>query len=441
MPSNSDAYLKKNCRYCETPLGKPFLDLGDMPLANSYVKPADADQPEFTCPLALVLCPHCRLVQLSHVVPPDLMFRHYLYVSSTTQTFRDHFAAYAHSVRGKLGGADKPLAVDIGSNDGLLLSCYQGEGMRAVGVDPAKNLSDAANARGLRTLNRYFDKDAVDEILREHGKAHAISGNNVFAHIDDIHGVLTNVSRLLDDQGLFVIEFPYLLTMLDELLFDMIYHEHLSYIGVGALSHVLERFRMEIFHVDEVSSHGGSLRVFIQKQGGPHAKTAAPARLLERESKAGLGEARAYEQFAAKVLKVREEFQALVREARSRGQKVAGYGAPAKASTLVNFYDLGLRDIDYVVDDNPLKQGYLVPGKKIPIVPSSRLQTETPQVLIIFAWNFAREILKKIGSLEREKGVRFVLPLPGPQTAASAGTVKNRFEISASEPNLSGSRS
>jgi len=436
MTSASGQYLKKTCRYCETPLPAPYLELGDMPLANSLVPAADRDKPEFTCPLSLVLCPECRLVQLSHVVPPDLMFSHYLYVSSTTQTFRDHFAAYAASVREKLRAIPKPVAVDIGSNDGLLVSCYAKEGMDALGIDPAKNLADAANKSGVKTLNRYFDEAAVDQILAEHGKAHAISGNNVFAHIDDIHSVLRNVMKLLDDRGLFVIEFPYLLTMHQEMLFDMIYHEHLSYIAVAPLAKVLARFGLEIFHIDEVASHGGSLRVFTQKKGGPHPVSEVPARLLEKERKAGLLEESTYHDFAAGVLRIRDDFRALIHQSKERGERIAGYGAPAKASTLVNFYGLGTEAIDYVVDDNPLKQGYLLPGKKIPIVPSRRLEEDTAQVLILFAWNFAREILKKIGHLEREKGVRFFVPLPSPSVTGAG----KRFEISAASPNLSGTR-
>ncbi len=387
-----------------------------MPLANNLPRKEDLAVPEFACPLSLTVCPVCWLVQLTHGVPADLMFSHYLYVSSTTQTFRDHFAAYAQDVRGRFpASVTHPLAVDIGSNDGLLLACYQKEGMRICGVDPAQNLAREANARGLKTLNRYFDTQSVDEILKEFGLAHAISGNNVFAHIDGIQDVLRNVNRLLAPDGLFVIEFPYLLTMLDELLFDMTYHEHLSYIGITALTFVLSRFGLEIFDIREVASHGGSLRVFIQRLDGPQKVGSVVADFLLREQTAKVCELSTYESFAARVLKVRADFLEQVSALKAAGKSLSGYGAPAKASTLCNFYGLTPKTVDYVVDDNALKQNRFIPGAHIPIVPSAHLEKMPTDYVVIFAWNFAAEILKKIGHL-RQCGVEFILPLPTSKT-------------------------
>lgn len=409
----SDPYKKAACRYCEAPLALSFLDLGSMALANSYVRPEDAGREEFKCPLSLTRCATCGLVQLTHVVPPDLMFKNYLYVSSTTQTFRDHFADYAARVKSRVSKKEKPLAVDIGSNDGLLLACYQKEGLRAVGVDPAENLSQAANANGLVTLNRYFDAECVRLIKKEHGAADAVSANNVFAHIDDIAGVCRNVSSLLDEKGIFSIEFPYLATMLDELLFDMIYHEHLSYIALSPLRFVLGRFGFQVFDVERVASHGGSLRVFAQKEGGGRPVAPIVGELLQSEREKGLHEAAAYQTFAREVMETKRRFMAQVSALRRSGKSICGYGAPAKASTLINFYGLTAKDILYVVDDNPLKQGYSVPGAKIPIVPSARLFEKPPDHVIIFAWNFAKEIMQKIGPL-RERGVEFLVPVGKP---------------------------
>lgn len=405
-----DEFKKKSCRYCETYLPEPFLDLGAMALANSYVKKEDAGKAEFTCPLALTLCPKCKLVQTTHVVPAPLMFSNYLYVSSTTQTFRVHFADYAHHVAGRLIKRANSVAVDIGSNDGLLVSCYEKEGLKAVGVEPAVNLSTDANARGIKTLNRYFDAEAVTEIQKEFGHADIVSANNVFAHIDDIASVCKNVEKLLSAQGIFSIEFPYIVTMLDELLFDMIYHEHLSYIAIHPLSYVLNRFGMEIFDILKVSSHGGSLRVLIQKKGGPYAKTKIVQDLLDIETQKGcLGE-EIYKKFASEVNDTKKRFVELVRQLRKEGQTISGYGVPAKASTILNFYGLGKEELLFMVDDNPLKQGYLAPGTKIPILPSQHLFENPTNVVVIFAWNFAKEILSKIGHL-RNKGVKFLIPL------------------------------
>lgn len=406
----NERYQKANCRYCKNPLAPAFLELGAVALANSYVRPEDAGLEEFKCPLSLTWCSQCGLVQLTHVVPPDLMFKNYLYVSSTTKTFRDHFAEYAVRVKMRTAKKEKPLAVDIGSNDGLLLACYQNEGMRAVGVDPAENLSEAANANGLVTINRYFDAESVKIIKERFGPADAVSANNVFAHIDDIASVCRNVSALLDEKGIFTIEFPYLVTMLDELLFDMIYHEHLSYIGVNSLSFVLNRFGFQIFDVEKVASHGGSLRVFAQKKDGGRPVEAIVGQLLREEREKGLLEAGVYQAFARNVMEIKSGFMKQVSAIEKSGKSLCGYGAPAKASTLINFYGLTEKDIQYVVDDNPLKQGYWVPGAKIPIVPSARLFEKPADYVIIFAWNFAKEILQKIGHL-REKGVDFLVPV------------------------------
>lgn len=463
MKNPTQDYRRKLCRYCDEPLPGAFLDLGTLPLANSYVPANEPEKEEFKCPLSLAWCPRCKLVQLTHTVPPDLMFSHYLYVSSTTKTFQRHFADYAKTVAEKLGkreplnlvdsstarssrrdseiksrddsrradgetdrgivpssardgdlsspSRERPLAVDIGSNDGLLVRCYRNEGMRALGVEPAKNLADEANRQGVKTLNRYFDAECVKTIRAKEGPADVISGNNVFAHIDAIQDVCKNVQALLSDRGIFVIEFPYLGKMLDELLFDMIYHEHAAYIAVTPLKYLLNRFGLDIFDIQEVSSHGGSLRVFIQKTGGPFAVEPVVGEFLKREKDKGYLTFDPYEEFARRVMRVKKDFLEVFAGLRQPGKTVAGYGAPAKASTLINFYGLTASDIAYVVDDNPLKQNYFVPGARIPIVPNARLAERAPDYLIIFAWNFAREIMAKIGSLS-EKGTRFIVPLP-----------------------------
>jgi SAM-dependent methyltransferase len=409
----SDLYRKQSCRYCATPLPPAFLDLGPVALANSYVKPEELSKPEFKCSLALTRCAKCGLVQLTHVVPPDMMFKNYLYVSSTTKTFRDHFAQYASRVKSRVTAKEKPLAVDIGSNDGLLLSCYQKEGMQAVGIDPAENLSQAANANGLVTLNRYFDAESVKQIRERFGPADAVSANNVFAHIDDIESVCRNVSALLDEKGIFSIEFPYLVTMMDELLFDMIYHEHLSYIAVTPLQFVLNRFGFQIFDIERVASHGGSLRVFAQKTSGGRPVAPIVGELIRKEQERGLSDAPAYDVFAQQVRETKSRFLEQLAAIKKAGKSVSGYGAPAKASTLINYFGLNKQDIAYVVDDNPLKQGYLVPGAQIPIVPSARLLDKPTDYVVLFAWNFAKEILQKIGHL-KEKGVEFIVPVGQP---------------------------
>lgn len=408
-----DAYQRKTCRYCDEPLGNPFLNLGVQPLANNLPRREDASAAEFHCPLAVVKCRKCHLAQLTHSVPANLMFDDYLYVSSTTQTFRTHFAGYAQDVRGRISGKAKPVAVDIGSNDGLLVSCYDQAGMQGVGVEPAKNLAAEANQHGVTTINRYFGTEAVQEILSKYGKADAVSANNVFAHIDDIQGVCRNVRELLAEDGFLVIEFAYLGTMLEKMFFDMVYHEHVCYIGVTALSFLLQRFEMQIFDITEVDTHGGSLRVFIQKQGGGHERRPVVDRFLAMEKEKGMLSQKVYDDFAAQVLRFKCKLNQLIDAIKKEGKSISGYGAPAKATTIVNFCELTPSQIDYIVDDNPLKQDRLVPGRKIPIVPSGYLAAHPTDYVVIFAWNFSKEIIAKISFL-REKNVKFIVPLPEP---------------------------
>ncbi|MBU9889959.1 MAG: class I SAM-dependent methyltransferase [Candidatus Omnitrophica bacterium] len=408
-----DQFKRKTCRYCDAPLGGPFLDLGVQPLANNLPRLQDAAKPEFHCPLAVVKCPACHLVQLTHSVPASLMFDDYLYVSSTTQTFRTHFADYARDVRERLSGKLRPLAVDIGSNDGLLVSCYDKAGMCGVGVEPAKNLAAEASRAGIATLNRYFDVEAVKEIRAHYGQADAVSANNVFAHVDDIQAVCRNVRELLADDGFFVIEFAYLTVMLERMFFDMIYHEHVCYIGVSALDSFFRKHGMEIFDIQEVPTHGGSLRVFSQKKGGPRQRRPVVGRFLEEEKAKGLLGDKIYAEFASRVLDFKERLNRMIASLKAEGKSLSGYGAPAKATTIINFCGLTPSQIEYIVDDNPLKQGRLVPGRKIPIVPSAHLREKPTDCVVLFAWNFSEEILAKMGPL-REKNVRFIVPLPEP---------------------------
>ncbi len=408
------------CRYCTRPLGAPFLELGDMPLANAFVSPKGTAGAEFTCPLSVVHCPACHLVQLTHVVPAARMFSHYLYVSSTSDAFRQHFRDYATAVRSWFpqGGID--LAVDIGSNDGALVQSFLDQRVHAIGVEPATNLHHDAVRRGVPTINRYFDDGCVDEILLTRGRAGVVTANNVFAHVDDASALCGNVHALLRDDGLFVIECPYLVTMCEQLLFDMIYHEHLSYLSATALDFMLARHGFEIIAIHDVRSHGGSLRIVAQKRGGSRAGGPAWRGYIERERLGGFHETRAYEAFAGKVRQVQTQLRDAVSRERALGRVVAGYGAPAKANTLINYCQWTADDIAYLVDDNPLKQGTVAPGSRIPVVDAGALATNPPDTIIVFAWNFADEIIARMKS-RVPAAVQWVVPLPAPRVVGAGG--------------------
>jgi len=393
------------CRACHTTLPSPFLSLGSMPPANNL--PDSPDQPEDRYPLELAACPSCSLVQLCHVVSPSVLFSHYLY-SSTSGMLGDHFDGMATSLRDALGLGGVSLVVDIGSNDGLLLSRFREAGIgRIRGVEPAANLVAIARENQVPTVNGFFGKDVVEEILAEDGQADLITATNVFAHVDDIEGLTENVKRLLNPGGVLVIEVPYLPVMLRSGTFDLVYHEHLSYFSVAPLVTFFESMGMEVFRVDDVQSHGGSIRVSVQRQNGGHAVDQSVAAHLNDER--DLGDAAVYSDFGARVSQVVGEFAAELKDLKSQGFRLAGYAAPAKASTLLGFAEIGGDVLDYIVDDNPLKQGRYVPGTGIPIVSSSILREQPPDYLVILAWNLADIIVKKLNE-DGDSGIKFITP-------------------------------
>jgi SAM-dependent methyltransferase len=405
---------RNHCRFCNSELDDSFLHLNDQPLANNLVRPEDKNIEIYKCELALTVCINCKLTQLTHAVPADKMFKNYLYVSSTTQTFRDHFAAYAKNLRDTVKNVEKGVAVDIGSNDGLLVKCYMNEGFNAVGVDPAENLAKLANDNGIPTINDYFNEECVEKIIRERGKADVISANNVFAHIDDIQSVMKNVKALLSENGVLTIEFPYYKIMQDDLVFDMIYHEHVCYINVEPLRYFTNQYGLDIFDIKEVTSHGGSLRVFISWKDGVYPMTETVTKFIAEEVEGKYNTLEKAKEFASQVEDIKDKLWQFINDAKAEGKTVAGYGAPAKASTIINYCLFGPDNIDFIIDDNPLKQNMLVPGANIPIYSSSILEEKLPDYLIIFAWNFSSEIIKNNGHL-RKKGVKFIVPLPEPR--------------------------
>ena len=303
------------------------------------------------------------------------------------------------------------LAVDIGSNDGLLLKGFQKHGVQVMGIEPAGNIAQMANAAGVDTLNSFFTAAAVSEIIQRKSHADLITANNVFAHIGDIHAVAENVKHLLKPNGIFVIEVQYFGDTMKDMTFDNVYHEHLSYFTLTSLQHFFAMVGMHIFDVAHVDSHGGSLRVFVQLAHGMQPISPAVLRLLEQEQHGGISLFTTYQQFATRVYETKQKLVERILEIRQQGKRIAGYGAPAKASTLLNFCEFTTHHLAYIVEDNPLKQGLYQPGTHIPVVPPARLQEAPPEYLLILAWNFAAEIMEKIRPLVKE-GMKGIIPLP-----------------------------
>lgn len=393
-----------------------FLSLGISALANRLPSrdELEFDEPQF--PLDVAFCPACALVQLTHVVPPALMFKQYLYVSSTTRTFREHFRKMADDIVARFALDRSSTTVDIGSNDGLLLKGFQRHGVRTVGVEPADNIAALAREAGVPTITGFFDADIANRIVNDHGRVDVVTANNVFAHIDDIRDVVRNVDRLLRDDGVFVIEFAYLFDMLEQLTFDLIYHEHVSYYSLTPLVSFFASLGMDVIRAERVATHGGSLRVYVQRGGARHNRDDSVVRLLDEERGRGVTELATYQAFAARVYDVRKELVEFFQQAAAERARVAGFGMPAKATTLLTFCGITRDEIAYIVDDNPLKQGRFTPVGHVPIVSADRLRSDPPDYVVIFAWNFADEILKTIRAAL--PSARFVVPLPTPRVVA-----------------------
>lgn len=398
-----------SCRICRATTFMPVVDLGETPLANAFVLPDQSDRVEPRFPLAAVRCVDCGLVQLSVVVAPEVLFRHYLYTSSASAPLRDHFDAYAAEVTDRFVPAGASV-VEMGSNDGLLLGLFARRGARILGIEPASNLSERANAAGLTTRNDFFGSAVARDVASTSGRAAVIVANNVLAHIDDLTDVLAGIDALLADSGVFVAEVPYLPDLLDHVEYDTMYHEHLSYFALRPLARLFAGAGMELFDVRRLPVHGGSVRIFAARRGR-HAITSALDAAIAQEESLNLSETATYEKFSSAVRYSRDSLRDLVCRSRADGARVAALGATAKGNTLLNYCGLGLADIDYVADSTPLKQGLLTPGTHIPVVAESRIRTDRPDLTLLLAWNYADAILARFGDYIGAGG-RFIHPVP-----------------------------
>jgi len=387
---------------------------GPTPLANSYLTPEEVGQPEVLAPLDVYYCQDCHLAQLRDVVYPDLLFRNYLYVSSTSPTFVAHFEAYAQTLANRFELTNSDLVIDIGSNDGVLLKPFKELGVRILGIDPAENIAAQATADGIPTVPEYFTPKTAQRVRAEHGPARVITANNVFAHTDDIHTFVEAAKELLTDDGVFVFEVQYLGTLMRDNLFDIVYHEHTNYYHLTPLVSYFERQDMQVFDVGQPAVHGGSLRVYVQRSTGNRSITDAVPQLLAEEEAQGLNTIETYTAFADRIAENKQKLRTIIDEAKAAGQRVIGFGAPAKATTLIYAFDLTAADIEYIVDDAPLKQGRVMPGTHIPIVSAETLRDDTPELCIILAWNFAEPIMKNNQSYA-DRGGKWVIPIPEPR--------------------------
>ncbi len=400
------------CRFCGRSLEHVFVDLGLSPLANSFL-PADrldADEPKF--PLTVYVCDRCYLVQLPEFETPENIFSDYAYFSSFADTWLEHVARYAADMTERFALDSDSRVVEVASNDGHLLKNFADRGIPVLGIEPAANVARAAEAIGVPTLVRFFGAELATELAAEGRQADLLAGNNVLAHVPDLNDFVEGMRILLAPGGVLTMEFPHLAQLMAENQFDTIYHEHFSYFSFGTARAVFAAHGLTLFDVEELPTHGGSLRIF----GRHEADTSKPVsarvdELLERESSLGLDDLEHYLSFDQQVRTVKRSLLDFLHGARDAGKAVAAYGAPAKGNTLLNYCGVGTELIAYAVDRSPHKQGLYLPGTHLPIHPTSKVFETRPDYLLILAWNFKDEIMEQMAGI-RDWGGEFVVAIP-----------------------------
>ena len=401
------------CRHCAAPLDHVCLDLGSAPPSNAYLSDAALRAPELWYPLRLLVCERCWLVQTEDHAGRDALFSDdYAYFSSFSSSWLAHAEAYVKAMRTRFGLTGASLVSEVAANDGYLLRYVRDEGIPCYGIEPTASTARAARALGLDIVERFFGVELARELASVGRRVDLVAANNVLAHVPDINDFVAGFTALLKDHGVATFEFPHLLRLLRENQFDTVYHEHYSYLSLGAVKRVFESNGLAVFDVEEHPTHGGSLRVFAQRADtGGRATTEAVARVLHEEAGDGLASASGYEGFQAKVDKVKDEFMAYLIEARRAGRRVAAYGAAAKGNTLMNYAGVRPDLIAFVVDRNPAKQGRFMPGSRIPIVAEERLREARPDDVVLLPWNLRDELMAQLAYV-REWGGRFVTAVP-----------------------------
>ena len=405
-----------HCRICGDQLPAPFLDLGMMPLANSFL-PAPGDPgagTEARYPLAVAGCSGCGLLQINYVVPAEQLFRNYVYVTATSDGVRAHATTLAENLVRQYGWGASDLIVEVASNDGTVLKAFQRAGVRVLGVEPAENIAAIAQKDGVPTLAEFFTASTARAVRESHGRASAILGRHVFAHVDDVHDFLEGVGHLLSDTGVFVIEVPYVGDMLEKLEFDTIYHEHLSYIGLGPMSRLAEQHGLRLVDVERVGLHGGSIILHMQRATAGTQPSPRLTAMLDAEIAQKLADPKRLAAFATSVRHWKDRFEQLVAELTASGARLVGYGAAAKANTLLNYCPDVARSLDLILDRSPHKHGLYTPGTHIRVESAEAWRPGQTTHMLILAWNFQQEIMRQMTPFKAGGG-HFIVPIPDPQ--------------------------
>ena len=400
------------CRHCAAPMPRLFLDLGHAPPSNAYLSAEALNAPELTFPLRLRVCDACHLVQTEDFAEADKLFAHdYAYFSSTSKSWLDHSARYAAMVSERFGLSEKSFVIEVASNDGYLLRNFLASGVPCLGIEPTASTAEAAEALGIPVLREFFGAELGRKLNAEGRGADLIIGNNVYAHVPDINDFTLGLANVLKPQGVITLEFPHLMQLVEHCQFDTVYHEHFSYLSLVSVSRIFARAGLRIFDVEELTTHGGSLRVYGCLEGAGHAASPRVSDMLAQERARGMESAAYYEGFQARAEAVKNGLLRFLLDARRDGRKVAGYGAAAKGNTLLNFAGVKPDLLPFICDAAPSKQGKLMPGSHIPILPPEALSQQPPDYVLILPWNIAGEVKSQLAPLAAQ-GVKFVTAVP-----------------------------
>ncbi|MFT6556168.1 methyltransferase domain-containing protein [Sneathiella sp.] len=400
------------CRFCNSDLTQTFVDLGKTPLANSYLKNEEAIASEKSYPLHARVCGNCFLVQVEDAVPAEDIFSDYAYFSSFSDSWVEHARQYSVKLIDMLGLTDTSMVMEVASNDGYLLKHFVAQGVQVLGIEPAANVAKTAEKSGVKTEVAFFGKETAERLSSQGLRADLMAANNVMAHVPDINDFISGFTILLADKGVLTIEFPHLLNLIEKVQFDTIYHEHYSYLSLVTVEKILAAHGLKVFDVEELSTHGGSLRIYACKSDCSAYPDGEGLRSVrKKEATAGMATLDAYAGFTPKVEETRRSVLAFLKDAKADGKKVAAYGAAAKGNTLLNYCNVGTDLISFVVDRNPEKQNTLLPGSHIPVYATEHIAEEKPDYVLILPWNLAAEISADMSHIS-EWGGRFAIPVP-----------------------------
>ena len=404
--------LTLNCRFCNEPITNIFVDLGIAPLSNAFLKKEVLDDTEKKFPLCVYVCDNCFLVQLPEFEKPENIFKDYAYFSSYSSTWLEHAENYVNMIIKKFNFNEKSTVMEIASNDGYLLQFFKEKNIPILGIEPAANVAKMAKEKGIPTITKFFGVNTANELKKEGKSFDLIIGNNVLAHVPNINDFIEGMKILLNSDGIITMEFPHLMQLIEKNQFDTIYHEHFSYFSFYSVIQIFEKHNLKIFDVEELTTHGGSLRIYVTHiENSTHILSNTVKNLLDKEIKFGITDMCTYTNFQENIIKIKNQLLDFVSSVKNEKKKIVCYGAAAKGNTLLNYCGIGKENIEYVVDINSHKQGLYLPGSHLHIKKPEEIKKDKPDFILILPWNIKEEIMKDISFIHDWNG-KFVIPIP-----------------------------